>query len=149
MKSHIETLKDFFSQGDRGQFEEIKQEQENASSERESQFSDDLKIFVKPPEEEDSLNDEAIAQAQGSTHEEEKLAVYCRKQIVVEEEKEPELDDNLVINEHIREENAQPQIEPGEQAKQDEFSDDSYDEADLEELTANEAIITSIEEANR
>ena len=55
----------------------------------------------------------------------------------------------MVINEHIREENAQPKIEPIEQAKKDEFSDDSYDEADLEELTANEAIITSIEEANR
>ena len=30
-----------------------------------------------------------------------------------------------------------------------EYSEDSYDEADLAELTAHEAIITSIEEANR
>ena len=35
------------------------------------------------------------------------------------------------------------------QHEQNEFSEDSYDEADLEELNANEAIITSIEEANR
>ena len=31
----------------------------------------------------------------------------------------------------------------------DEFSEDSFDEADMEELRANDAIITSIEEANR
>ena len=36
-----------------------------------------------------------------------------------------------------------------EQQEENEFSEDSYDEADLAELNANEAIITSIEEANR
>ena len=35
------------------------------------------------------------------------------------------------------------------QQEENEFSEDSYDEADLAEATANEAIITSIEEANR
>ena len=52
-----------------------------------------------------------------------------------------------------------PQIERGELIDEDkkeeekeaekEYSEDSYDEADLAELTAHEAIITSIEEANR
>ena len=70
----------------------------------------------------------------------------------------------MVINEEIiEEENVQPQIdiqqiEPDEQAMQQplevyqedsEYSEYSFDEAELEELTANEAIITSIEEANR
>ena len=36
-----------------------------------------------------------------------------------------------------------------EQQEENEFSENSYDEADLAELIANEAIITSIEEANR
>ena len=102
---------------------------------------------------------------QDITCEPKQQAVYFQQPIAVEEEKEQEVVENLVVDEIIEEEKQgfenQPQIELGEQVdeivdeqamqqqEENEFSEDSYDEADLEEATANEAIITSIEEANR
>ena len=49
-----------------------------------------MKIIVPPPEVE--VDDNDMAQAQGNTCEAQQEAVYFKKQIV-EEEKEPEVDD--------------------------------------------------------
>ena len=65
------------------------------SEERKGRFKDKLKIVEPLLEQEvddDKVEDDK-AQAQGSTCEAQLEAVYFKKQIVEEEEKEPEVDD--------------------------------------------------------